>query len=300
LTRERSSSNSITKFRPGLHDGATGETMGLLEGKTAIITGGGTGVGLEIARCFHHEGARVVICGRRLEKLTEAASTISKDGDRVYILRADITKDEDVQGIVEKAVKETGRVDILVNNAAVLTFGKLEEVAPRFWDDLMNTNARAPWRLMIAVLPEMRKAGGGSIINVSSLSGIKAFAGNGIYGASKAALQELSQVLAIEVASENIRVNVICPGVVEDTELSLSIVGKENMQKRYDRMRPLHPLGRNGKPADIAQAALFLASDKSSWITGIILNVDGGRHLCTNRPPSYLGVAHTGGKGTDE
>jgi NAD(P)-dependent dehydrogenase (short-subunit alcohol dehydrogenase family) len=167
-----------------------------------------------------------------------------------------------------------------------MRFGKLYEMDPLLWDALMNVNARAPWRLMVAVLPEMRKVGAGSIINISSIAGLKAFSGNGMYGTSKAALQHLSQVMAIEVAPENIRVNVICPAVVEDTELSIPIVGKENIQKRYDTMRPLHPLGRNGKPKDIADAALFLASDQSSWITGIILNVDGGRHLATNRPPS--------------
>jgi NAD(P)-dependent dehydrogenase (short-subunit alcohol dehydrogenase family) len=125
-----------------------------------------------------------------------------------------------------------------------------------------------------------------AIINMSSIAGIKAFPTNGLYGTSKAALQVLSQVMAMEVASGNIRVNVICPAVVEDTELNDPIVGKENVQKRFDRMRPLHPMGRNGKPRDVADAALFLASDQSSYITGIILNVDGGRHLATNRPPS--------------
>jgi NAD(P)-dependent dehydrogenase (short-subunit alcohol dehydrogenase family) len=259
--------------------------MGLLEGKTAIVTGGGTGIGREIAKRFHEEGAKVVICGRRLEKLMEASSIISKNGERIYPIKADVTVDSEVKRIVEKAVQKTGRIDILVNNAGIMRFGKLEEVPPSLWDELMNVNARAPWRLMVAVLPEMRKVGGGSIINISSIAGIKAFPGNGFYGMSKGALQQISQVLAIEVASENIRVNVICPAIVEDTELNDPIVGKENVRSRYDRMRPLHPLGRNGKPKDIAEAALFLASDQSSWITGIILNVDGGRHLATNRPP---------------
>jgi NAD(P)-dependent dehydrogenase (short-subunit alcohol dehydrogenase family) len=260
--------------------------MGLLNGKTAIITGGGSGIGLEISRLFHKEGAKVVICGRRMDKLAEASSRISETGEGVFTIKADVTVEADVKRLVEGAVEKTGRIDILVNNAGFMRFGKLYEMDPLLWDALMNVNARAPWRLMVAVLPEMRKVGAGSIINISSIAGLKAFSGNGMYGTSKAALQHLSQVMAIEVASENIRVNVICPAVVEDTELSIPIVGKENIQKRYDTMRPLHPLGRNGKPKDIADAALFLASDQSSWITGIILNVDGGRHLATNRPPS--------------
>ena len=259
--------------------------MGYLDGKTAIITGGGTGIGLAIAQRFHREGAQVVICGRRLEKLKEAASLISARGDRIFAVQGDITTEKDRQKIVKEAAEKTGRVDILVNNAGVMKFGKLETVDLLYWDTLLDVNALAPWRLMIAVLPEMRKVGGGSIVNISSLAGLEAFPANGLYGTSKAALQKLSQVFAMEVAPENIRVNVICPGVVEDTELNDQIFGKENVPLRYERMRSLHPLGRNGKPKDVADAALFLASDQSSWITGILLNLDGGRHLASNRPP---------------
>ena len=260
--------------------------MGLLDGKTAIVTGGGTGIGLGIAKRFHGEGAKVVICGRRREKLVETSSKISQSGEGVFTIRADVTLEDDIHLIIEEALKKTGRIDILVNNAGVFRIGKLHEADPSHWDLMMNTNARATWRLMIAVLPAMRKVGGGSIINISSIAAIRAQMGNGLYGASKAAQQVLSQVMAAEVASENIRVNVICPATVEDTELTTPIVGKENVQKRYNLLGPLHPLGRNGKPKDIADAALFLASDLSSWITGIILNVDGGRHLSTNKPPS--------------
>jgi meso-butanediol dehydrogenase/(S,S)-butanediol dehydrogenase/diacetyl reductase len=183
-------------------------------------------------------------------------------------------------------MEKTGRIDILVNNAGVMRFGKLDETDHSSWDMQMLTNAYAPWRLMVAVLPELRKVGGGSIINISSIAGLKAFPGVGLYCTSKAALQMLSQVMAMEAASDNIRVNLICPAVVEDTELPFPIFGEEKASEFYDNMRPLHPLGRNGTPEDVADAALFLASDQSSWITGTILNLDGGRHLATNRPPS--------------
>ncbi len=259
--------------------------MGLLEGKTAVITGGGTGIGLAIAKRFHKEGAKIVICGRRLEKLREASSAISAHGEGVHTVQADITIEADRKRILNDALQKTGRIDILVNNAGVMRFGKLETIDPSLWDTLMNVNAYAPWRLMVAVLPEMRKVGGGAIVNISSISGLKAFPANGLYGVSKGAMQQLSQVLAMEVASENIRVNVICPAVIEDTELNDAIFGKENVPIRYDRMRPLHPLGRNGRPEDVAEAALFLVSPQSSWITGILLNLDGGRHLASNRPP---------------
>jgi len=129
--------------------------------------------------------------------------------------------------------------------------------------------------MMVAVLPEMRKSGGGSINKLSSINGIRAFPGDGIYCASKAALQTLSQVMAMEVAADNIRVNLILPGFVEGTGLPAPRGG-------YEDMRVLNPLQRNAQPKDIAEAALFLASDQSRHITGVLLNVDGGRHMATN------------------
>ncbi len=257
--------------------------MGLLDGKTAIITGGGTGIGLAIARRFHEEGASVFICGRREDRLREAAAGIRKDRDRFFWFRADVTVEGDIERLLAFASDKTGKIDILVNNAGIMRFGTLPESDPGMWDLTMKTNVYAPWRLMVAALPHMKKAGGGSIVNISSIAGIKAFPGAGIYCASKAALQSLSQVMAMEAAPDGIRVNIICPAVVEDTELAVPIFGAK-VSDFYGTMRPLHPLGRNGKPADIAEAALFLASDRSSWITGILLPVDGGRHLSTNRP----------------
>ena len=258
--------------------------MGLLRGKKAIVTGGGTGIGLAIARRFHEEGAHVVICGRREDRLRAAAKKISKTGRRVSWAGADVTVEEDVRRLARFAAGKTGRIDILVNNAGVMRFGSLAESGTETWDLLMQTNVYGPWRLMVAVLPYMRKAGGGSIVNISSIAGIKAFPGVGLYCTSKAALQSLSRVMAMETAPENIRVNLICPAVVEDTELAVPIFGRGKVPAFYDAMRSLHPLGRNGKPADIAEAALFLASEQSAWITGVILPVDGGRHMSSNRP----------------
>ncbi len=257
--------------------------MGILDGKTAIVTGGGTGIGLAIARRYCEEGATVLICGRREDRLRKAAETPGGTG-RILPVRADVTLEEDIQTLVLRAEEETGRLDILVNNAGLMRFGKLDEVDTGQWELLLKTNAWAPWRFMVAALPAMKRAGGGSIINISSLAGIKAFPGSGLYCMSKAALQTLSQVMAMEAASAGIRVNAICPALVEETELSEPIFGREGVPGFYETMRPLHPLGRNGRPSDISEAALFLASERSSWITGILLSVDGGRHLATNRP----------------
>lgn len=258
--------------------------MKSLAGQTAIVTGGGTGIGRAIAGRFHEEGARVVICGRRREQLDKAARAISPAGERILAVTADVTREEDILKVVATAVSETGGVDILVNNAGLMRFGKLDESGIDSWDLMMKTNAFAPWRFMVAVLPEMRKRGGGAILNISSIAGIRTLPGAGIYCASKAALQVLTQVLAMETAAEGIRVNAICPAVVEETELADPIFGAGGVREFYDTMRPLHPLGRNGKPSDIADAALFLVSRQSSWITGVLLSVDGGRHMATNRP----------------
>jgi NAD(P)-dependent dehydrogenase (short-subunit alcohol dehydrogenase family) len=259
--------------------------MGLLEGKTAIVTGGGTGIGLSIAERFHREGAFVAICGRRVSALEDAVKKIDGAGTRMFAVAADITREEDIVRLLDEVSARTGRIDIIVNNAGVMRFGRLHETPLDEWELMMRTNAWGPWRIMVNCAPYLRKSGGGSIVNISSIAGIKAFPNLGIYCASKAALQTISQVMAIEAAADNIRVNCILPGLVEDTELSLPIFGgMEGVQSFWDRTRPLHPLGRNGKPEDITEAALFFASEQSSWITGTLLSVDGGRHLSTNRP----------------
>ena len=260
--------------------------MSLLDGKTALITGGGTGIGLTIAKRFHKEGAYTVICGRRNDKLKQAAAEISSDGSRVLAITADVTREEDIARLIAETVSRTGRLDVLVNNAGVMRFGKLDETSTETWDLMMRTNVWGPWRVMVHAVPAMKKGGGGSIVNISSIAGIKAFPGSGGYCASKAALQTISQVQAMEAAADNIRVNCILPALVEDTELAFPIVGEENIEDFWSKMRPLHPMGRSGKPSDVTEAALFLASDQSAWITGVLLNVDGGRHLATNRPKS--------------
>ena len=249
--------------------------MDQLKDKTAIVTGAGQGIGLAIAKRFHGEGANLVICDINDEKLFEAGETISEDKRAIEALKADIALDADINKVKQAAINRYGKIDILVNNAGVARLGRLEEAPTEDWEFVMRTNAYAPWRMMVAVLPEMRKSGGGIIINISSINGIKAFPGDGIYCASKAALQMLSQVMAMEVAADNIRVNLILPGFVEGTGLPVPRGGYKNMRK-------VHPLRRNAKPKDIADAALFLASEQSQHITGAMLNVDGGRHMATN------------------
>lgn len=257
--------------------------MGQLDNRTAVITGGGTGIGRAIARCFHDEGAFVAVAGRRTGPLDETVAMLGGT-DRAMAVTADVTDDGDIAALFDAVADTAGSVDILVNNAGVMRFHTLAETPLDEWDLMMRTNTWGPWRTMIHAAPHMLRTGGGSIVNISSIAGIKAFPGVGAYCASKAALQTISQVMAMEYARENIRVNCILPALVEDTELSNPIFGERNVHGFWERMRELHPMGRNGKPVDIAEAALFFASERSSWITGVLMSVDGGRHMATNRP----------------
>ena len=258
--------------------------MGKLEGRIALVTGSSRGIGRGIAIAFAVEGAVVIVNATTLEAAERTAEKIRSAGGEALAVEADVSNEGEVKAMVDKTLEKFGRIEILVNNAGIMRFGKLHETPVDEWDSMMRTNAFGPWRLMVQAVPHMRKAGGGSIINLSSIAGIKALAGAGVYCTSKTALQMVSQVMAMETAADNIRVNMILPALVEDTELAYPIFGKENIPDFYNRLRNLHPMGRNGKPKDIADAALFFASDESSWITGVMLNVDGGRHLATNRP----------------
>lgn len=258
--------------------------MGLLDGKRAVITGGGTGIGLAIAKRFREEGASVLICGRREEVLKAAIPTIAPDGKGVSYVVADVTDDGDVSALIDRA-EAAGGVDVLVNNAGFMRFASLADTDEAMFESLLRVNVLGIWKVMNRVYPVMKEAGGGSIINLSSIAGHKAFPGTGAYSVSKAAVTMLSQVAAMEYAAAKVRVNILAPGLVEDTELAAPIFGSsEKVESFYAKLRPLHPLGRSGRSNDIAEAALFFAQDGSDWISGVMLPVDGGRHLATNRP----------------
>ena len=257
-----------------------------LGGKTAIITGGARGIGLAIAKLFHSQGANIVLCDIDHGRLPNSCRAVDAELQRVVGIAADVREDSDINAVVKRTLEAFGHIDILVNSAGVLRWGRLDTLPPTAWDEVMRINAFAPWRFMVAVVPEMKKAHSGAIINISSINGIRAFQGAGMYCTSKAALQMLSQVMALELAADGIRVNMILPGAVEGTEFVFAQVGENNAQQFFKGLRPLHPLGRNATVDDVAQAALFLASERSTYITGILLSVDGGRHLATNRPPA--------------
>ena len=258
--------------------------MGTFEGRTALVTGGGTGIGRAVARRLHGEGAFVVICGRRREKLEQACAAIAAGGERIAAVPADLTREDDVLAVAQAIAARGQGLDVLVNAAGIMRFGRLEALDPAQMKSLFYINAFAPWRVAVSVLPFLRQRGGGAIVNIASISGLRPFEGSGAYCMSKAALIMLTQVMALELAGEGIRVNAICPGMVEDTGLGDDVFSPRQVSASYDRFRALHPLGRNGTPDDVADAVLYLAGESGAWVTGAILPLDGGRHLTTNRP----------------
>jgi NAD(P)-dependent dehydrogenase (short-subunit alcohol dehydrogenase family) len=247
-----------------------------LAGKCAVITGGGTGIGQAIALAFAREGAQVAVAGRRKEKLDATVGLLQQAGCAALALECDVTKAADTLRLVKSAEDAFGKVNVLVNNAGALSVSTIENISGEDWDRVMATNIKGPFLLSRAALPAMRRAGGGSIINVGSVLGIVAIRDRAAYCASKGGVTMLTRAMALDHAHDNIRVNCVCPSIVEsDMTQNLFAETEAGRQAREGRLASI-PLGRFGKPADIAGLAVFLASDESSWMTGTVIPVDGG------------------------
>jgi len=247
-----------------------------LAGKSAVITGGGTGIGQAIALAFAREGAQVAVAGRRKEKLDETLHLLQRAGCSALALECDVTKAADTQRVVKSAEGAFGKVNVLVNNAGALSVSTVENITEEDWDRVMATNVKGPFLMSRAALPAMRRAGGGSIINVGSVLGIVAIRDRAAYCASKGGVSMLTKAMALDHAQDNIRVNCVCPSIVEsDMTRNLFAETEVGRQTRESRLASI-PLGRFGKPADIAGLTVFLASEESSWMTGTVIPVDGG------------------------
>jgi NAD(P)-dependent dehydrogenase (short-subunit alcohol dehydrogenase family) len=244
-----------------------------VNGKIAIVTGAGSGIGRACAIALASEGAKVVLVGRRKDRLEEVARQI---GDSALISPADISKKDEIDGVVEATVARFGGLNVLLNNCGVLHIGTAEQITEEQWDETFNVNVRGLWLFSRAVLPHMRKAGGGSIINMASVLGINGARSRASYAPSKGAVVLLTKCMAIDHGHENIRVNAICPSFVE-TDLTAKVVSNAPDPKsvRAERVA-VHPIGRLGQPEDIAGLAVYLASNESSWVTGSVFPVDGG------------------------
>ena len=253
--------------------------MGVLEGKTAIVSGGGTGIGSAMASRFFEEGARVVICGRRIERLEETVLKISSDGKNLFMIQADVTSEKDILKVSEFTQEKTGRIDILVNNAG--THGRKDHTIPFVldlshpeWDRIMAANLTSAFLFSKAVLPIMIEQHYGNILNISSLAAKTGGLVNGAhYVASKAGMMGLTKSLSRGYAYANIRVNTLCLGRFE-TPSNIN-VPEEFHQKVISQI----PMGRLGTLREAANAALFLVSDAASYITGANLDINGGWYM---------------------
>ena len=245
-----------------------------LENKVAFISGGALGMGAVEAKLFAREGARVVI-GDILEaegRKTEAE--INETGGECLFVTLDVTSEEDWQKAVAATVARFGRLDILVNNAGIYpTEPRLEDTGEELWDRIMEINAKGVFLGTKYAIPEMRKAGGGSIINISSTAGLVGNYFAAAYSTSKGAVRLFSKSTAIQYAKEGIRANSIHPGTIETPGTAANLADETYRQERMEGI----PLGRLGQPEDVAYGALYLASDESSFITGSELVIDGGR-----------------------
>jgi NAD(P)-dependent dehydrogenase (short-subunit alcohol dehydrogenase family) len=244
-----------------------------LNNKIAIVTGAGSGIGRACAIALACEGAKVALVGRRKERLEETAREI---GNSALVLAADVSNPDEVARTVKQTAAHFGSLNVLLNNAGVLHVGTAEQITEEQWDETFNVNVRGLWLLSRAALPEMRKAGGGSIINMASVLGINGARNRAAYAPSKGAVVLLTKCMAIDHGHEHIRVNAICPAFVE-TDLTADVIRKapDPAAARAERIA-VHPIGRIGRPEDIAGIAVYLASDESSWVTGSVFPVDGG------------------------
>ncbi len=249
-----------------------------LQGKISIITGAGTGLGKEMALVFAREGSSVVVAEIQKETGERVAQQIKGEGREARFIPTDITLASDVEKMVAGTLEAYGRIDVLVNNAGINpSRTPLHETPEPDWDRTLAVNLKGAFLCSKYVLPVMIQQGGGSVINIASVVGAIGCSDRAAYTASKGGLIGLTRNMAVDYAPYNIRVNALCPGFVE-TELTRIYFDKlrEQDPQKLERLVGHHPLGRLGKPADVAHAALFLASDEAAWITGLDMGVDGG------------------------
>ena len=247
------------------------------ENKVAVVTGGGSGIGKEVAKRFVAEGGSVVIGGRDAAKLTQAAQEIDPGLTRVATHAGDIADPATGQALADLAVERFGGVDVLFNNAGVFKPKAFLEATADEYDWFLDTILKGKFFAAQAAAKAMRARGGGAIVQTGSMWATQAIGAtpSAAYSAANAGVHALVRNLAIELAPENIRINAVAPAVVE-TPVYGTFMTEEQVKETLPSFDAFHPLGRNGQPADVAEALLFLASEKASWITGAVLPVDGG------------------------
>jgi NAD(P)-dependent dehydrogenase (short-subunit alcohol dehydrogenase family) len=247
-----------------------------LAGKVAFITGAGSGIGRACAELFAQQGAKVILAGRRADPLLAAATQINNSGGQAIAVQCDVTNLAQVSASLKSGAEKFGSLTTIVNNAGVMFRGNAEETPESTWDLLIDINLKGTFLVSRAAMDFLRRAGSGSIINIGSVYGVVGSKQRVAYAASKGGVTMLTRAMAMDHAHENIRVNCICPSLVE-TEMAKQVFAnaKNPEEARRQRVSSI-PMGRTGTPQEIAHLAAYLASDESAWVTGANFPIDGG------------------------
>jgi NAD(P)-dependent dehydrogenase (short-subunit alcohol dehydrogenase family) len=249
----------------------------MVKGKIALVTGASSGIGRAAADAMARHGARVALAGRQLETLRQGADRITASGGEAVALAGDLRNEDDRRRIIAGTVAHFGGLDILVNAAGTIANGTIESTSLSDWRAMFEINLEAVFSLMQLAVPYLEK-NKGSIVNVSSVTGIRAFPNVLAYCVSKAGVDQLTRCAALELAPKGIRVNAVDPGVVVTNLHRRAGMSEEKYQAFLEHSKSTHPLGRVGQPNDIANTIVYLASDQAGWITGVSVPIDGGRH----------------------
>ncbi|MFQ5628778.1 MAG: glucose 1-dehydrogenase [bacterium] len=254
----------------------------LLQNKIAIITGASSGIGKATAILFAENGAQLVLLARNVNVLKQLAADIQEQKGQAISIQTDVARFDDCKHAIEQAIAECGQIDILVNAAGIIDSGSIENTKVEDWSYMMDVNLNSIFYLMKLAVPHLEKTKG-NIVNISSVTGLRAFPNILAYCVSKAGVDQLTRSAALDLAPKGVRVNAVNPGVVVTNLHRSSGFSDEKYQDFLAQNKTTHPLGRVGTPEEIAESILFLASEKSGWITGETLSIDGGRHLTCAR-----------------